>query len=340
MNGLIGIGLAAVALCMSVPAGSQLRVVETTSGSVWQHAGSGTSFPVAIGPLERTAVRDTGTKELDVIVGYKSPDEADELTFYLFKTQIVNASLWFDRALDAVMLRPGLVPGTARPEPQLFEPKPSRGVTGLRASLPITFGKYRASGIAMFPVGSWLLKIRLSSANSDLARLDALLTSAVTALDLPAPAGEPAAKPVVPCRDSISLKPVRFATRSKDDAGQILAASLVGAVPRQSQDYCRDRPGTAQLGVYRPRGAQDAYVAAISDAGRAIVVEPGIGSARNRPVYTFSALELGRSMIYRPLIALPEPAEALAYVLREQPVAISDFASGKVQTTILSDALK
>jgi hypothetical protein len=340
MRSLIGFGAALALAGMAAPVAAQLRVIEAAEATAWRHAGTGTGFPATVGTLRRTAIRDTGAKELDVIIGYKSPDEADEVTFYLFKTQIVSAPLWFDRALDAVMLRPGLVAGTARPEPRTFEAQPGRGSTGLRASLPITFGKYRASGIAVIPVGPWLLKVRLSSENPDLVRLDALLSAAINALALPSPAGELAARPVQPCADQLFFAQLQPAKASKETSSQILAASLIGGAPRKPNDYCRDRPGTLQLGVYRPGGAGNAYVAAISDAGRAMVVEPGLKLGQEAAVYSFSALELGKTMVYRPLKALPEPAEALAYILREQPAAFTEFADGKVNTTISSDVLK
>lgn len=166
------------------------------------------------------------------------------------------------------------------------------------------------------------------------------MADALRSIALPPPAAEPTAQPVAACSDSLSFKRLAPQRSRKDRSTQILAASLIGGAARKPQSYCRDRPGTAQIGVYRPVETVNSYLAAISDAGRAILIEPSFELGGEREGYTFSALELGRTIVYLPLSALPAPEEALAYVMREKPVAITEFADGKVTTTVNSDVMK
>lgn len=72
--------LALSLLAASVPAQSQMRSIEAVADVPWRHAASGTTFPAVLQSLQRYGTRDTGSKELDIIAGYKSPDGRDELT--------------------------------------------------------------------------------------------------------------------------------------------------------------------------------------------------------------------------------------------------------------------
>ena len=269
----------ALALCaIAAPAqvhaqAAQQRTLEVPAQSAWQHALTSMILPPQAGGLTRSQVADLGAEELDILAQYAGPD-GTVATVYLFRTGVPDVALWFDRAAFAISVSPqyGLA-GAALPAPTPFMRPGATIASGLRVALDLNAASLRSTALAVAPLGSHLLKIRLSSGGLDRAAIDARMTRFIEDLRWPAAAAaESAAAPVLPCAAPLRLRRARLV---RMDIGDSLLAALSG-MPREPKDdgprpvFCREPGATAQYGVYRPGGSRQAYLVALGDAGIAL----------------------------------------------------------------------
>jgi hypothetical protein len=330
-----------VAALIAAPATAQQkwRDISAAVGSPWLHAGSAIPFPARIAGFDRVRINDTGTAELDIVANYEGDE--DILTIYLFKPQIVSSPLWMDRALDSIMLRPDFgMAGRARPVPVSFQPTDATNKSGLRAAFSIDHPKHKSTAVAVLPANAWLIKVRISSPNPDVARTDRLLSDALR--ELRAKGDDTAAQPISNCPSKLRYVPLKAMKAKGTDAfASVLGASLIGAAGVAPATYCRELPGTPVFGVYRKPEESRSYVVALADSGRAVSVQPSPQLAeRARETSSVSLLDLGRTLVYGDFKSLPEPGAVVRHVLTSGPIAMTEFSNGKVNTTILSSATR
>ena len=259
----------------------QPRNLNVPARSAWQHAETGMILPREAGGLARREVLDLGTGELDIVGQYEGTD-GTVATVYLFRTGMPDVPMWFDRALTAIRERPDQYGRAGEAAPAAFARPGAAAPSGLRAALDLTGGRYRSTGLAVAPLGDFLLKVRISAPTLDRAGMDALLIRFVEGLRWPAPRGaEFAAAPVEPCAEPLRLRRARLV---RSDIGHSLLDALSGAIRRPPDAteppaaFCREPGATLQYGVYRPDGSRDAYLIALNDAGIALRVGAGLGS--------------------------------------------------------------
>lgn len=324
----IAVWATGIALAIAAPAGAQRRTIEAPAGSGWTHAATGVSLGAGIAGYPRTALEDYGAAELDVIANFGPPDDSTSVTIYLFRPTLLSVPVWFDRSETQILARD--VYGSAQPlaEPRAFAPPGARTASGLSRVYQPSKGPYKSTGLAMMPLGEWLVAVRISSSTSDAAALDAKLHEVVAAIGWPSSVPEaPAAVPIEACSKPLAYK--RAKLRAADMASALMSATLATQIqerkskaPTATPLYCRDLPPRPEYGVYRLPGSDNAYVMAVGDAGRTIRVEPSLaGIVSGDKGYSLSFVDLEATSIFPSFDKLASPDQALQVVTSTNPVS-------------------
>lgn len=315
------------------PASAQRTPIAAPAGEAWRHDPTGMAVPATLAGLPRGDMLDlSGGKQLDVMAQYGTP-ETTELTLYLFRPGLMDASIWFDRIETQVRNRP--VYGTTTPTGPLvaFTAPGAAGASALRRSYLPGKPPYAGTAAALMPFGRWLVGLRISSTTLAPAEIDAQLTAAITGLGWPAAAAAapaPTAAAIAECATPIAADAkAKLVAPSLQDA--LLGAGAVKAAESKaasatakpaSPRWCRSGPATAPFSIYRNEDAPG-YVIAFSDAGTAIEVGPSLagmlGQARDR--YSVSLHATTETLIFPDFNRLPAPAAVIAMVQKTRPVA-------------------
>lgn len=245
------------------------RTLEVPANSAWQHAETELILPPRLADLRRTWIRDLGQDELDIVAEYRG-DNGMVATVYLFKSGLPDPSIWFDRALFMLQARAAGRSGTAVPAATPFTPAGRTGGGGLLTALDVGGG---GTALAVVPAAPrFLLKVRISAAGSNAARVRADLTRLLGEVRWPAWARDPGASAVViqPC-----ARPLRTA-RAREVRGDPMSGllnAMGSALPRPlpaGGSYCREPGATVVRGVYRLNADTTGYVIALADSGLAL----------------------------------------------------------------------
>jgi len=312
------------------------RTLDVPAAAAWRHARTGLILPPAIDGLTRTEIRDLGGEELDVVAGYENRDEGVVATVYLYETGAPDVPLWFDRALTAIMARPeyGLA-GAPLPAPAAFARPGAANASGLRAAVDLAAPGAGSTALAIAPLGSFQLKIRISAARLDRAALDQRLTRFIAGVRWPAEAARPApaAVPVEPCPAPLQLRNARLLRTDMADALMMGALAGIELTDESGNHppppvYCREPGATADWGVYRPNAATDSYLIALNDAGIAYSVGEqldlgaltGQGSSGRR--FALTLLNRNTTGVVASFNRPPPPEQAMAAAQRGGPTIL------------------
>lgn len=316
--------------------------VSDTQG--WQHAQTGLILMPGIAGLHRTELRDFGDSELDIIAQYDDPSGDTEASLYLFRPALQSVPIWFDRAVTTLGnhdIYGGVTPlaplgAFARPGGMVAD--------SLRETFVPVKPTYKATALAVIPVGAWLVLIRLSGKTLEPAALDKLLTQIITGLRFADPvAANPAAVPVAACTTTIAFKHAKLKKPNMTDA--ILGATLATMTPDDVEKsggtvspppvWCRDSTVGNDYAVYRQNDGSPAYVMALGDAGRTIGVSGSIAALIDKKAgFSVTFNDLDKSLIYPSYNALPEPAQVFDMIRHQKPLS---SASGKNVTISTTD---
>jgi hypothetical protein len=244
-----------------------------------------------------------------------------------------------------------------------FVPPGRTNASGLLATYATSGQSYRSTGVALLPVGEWLVKLRASSRTLAPGELEARMKGALAEIAWPkkmTPA--PIATPVNACATGLTLSGDAKPVENSDEAG---AATLMGALlgqigangpaatrpnPPPPTRWCRDSTELPEGGVYRADARTDAYLIALSDAGRGITAGPSAGASLivaaddkkgTAERYEVQLVLLSQTMISGLLDRLPPPAQAVAIAGRG-PFASSfgTWGKGKGKVTVNTDMMK
>ncbi len=332
-----------LAAAMAAPATAK-RFLDVLPSVTWNHAATGLSMPPSLGPLPRNEVGDFGTAETDLFLQYRSSDDATEATIYVFHPGLDSVPVWFDRIQAIVHARADF--GKAgEGAPQAFAVRPGGPAAGLRIALPLTGGSQRSTGVAVAPVGDWLVVVRLSSSALDAASLDGVLTAVLNGIGWPTDktGAAPAAMPVRPCA---SLPSFHKGKLLKPDMAQALMGAIVGAAADDKGKaappvYCRaQQAADGNWGVYQVEGSGPGYVLALEDAGRAIGVQPSIAgfiTKSSKPAFTLTLMDLTEMRNYGDVSALLPPEQALDLVNHNAPISAVNTLGDKKNIRLSGD---
>lgn len=333
--------LAAVALfAAALPIAAQAqapRPITVTEGTAWRHHNSGLSMPATLAGFPRTQVREYEAPELDVVGTWQRDD--DELTVYVYRSTAGSVPVWFDRASWAIEGRAIYGKITPAQVPAAIGAPGASANAGLIASWT-TEGQYRGTAVAILPLGEWLVKLRYTSTTRDGAAAAEVARTAVASLGWPdtIPAA-PAAQPIANCPNRLAFKGEAKAAKIDGSTAILMAAAAdlpqLSAARGREADWCRDAATLPNAGVYRPRGSDNSYLLALSDAGRGIWVAPSIGAlfaANNRPQWSVELVLPGRMLSYPPQDRLPRPDRALALSDGDALASTSTFGDEQAVT--------
>ncbi len=333
----------------TAPAKAGPIVVDTAAA--WTHGPTGIVLPAAIGAFTRTEVSQSDHGLADVSISYQDNVSRTALTVYVFRAGWPQAPLWADRLSQVMAMSAQRNGGTLAGPPSFaaFAPTGHVNASALRVVQAVQGGQWQATGAVVIPYGPWLVTMRMSSATLDAKVLDAQLTAAAAALQVPAPAQPlPAAVPIIACTDTLTLKPAKHVGPSK--SSNSLIDALLGAALAQSQGaadeaeskgdatsepppyvatLCRDPSSSIDHGVYRAPGDMQRYVIALGDAGITLAVGPNTLSALldKRLTYSATLTMFDKVMVYPAYASLPPPDQAIAALDREHPQ--SETSDGK-----------
>lgn len=317
------------------PANAQLRSLDLPENAGWQHAETGLVLLAQLAGYRRTSISDTGSAELDVIVEYSAPDQSTFVTLYLFRPALMSVPVWFDRSETQILLSEKYRSAKPSGEARAFAPPRSTVPSGLRNSYVTNSDAVGTTALAIMPMGEWLVKVRISSLDTNPAGINASIDTVIAAIGWPEGVEDAAPASLVADCD----KPLKFARRAKlqrPSMTDALVGSLRSNVLSKAADdeagadslpvvFCRDAPGTAQYGVYRDAAdrKRDSYLMAVVDSGRVISVAPGLGAIlTGRKGYVLSFEDLDRTLIFPSFDRLATPDAALEAVNTIAPISV------------------
>lgn len=308
----------------SAAGAAQPQGVGATSGKPWQHTASGFTFPAAIADFVRDDIQDISEgKRIDIVGTYRHPASGTLATVYLYRPAMPMASLWFDIANWYIQRNPAFAPATAHRGATTFNVAGQSESADLRQVYAI--GKAgRSSGVAIVPLGRWIVKVRMTSQGLEPGALDAALEAVVKGLGWPRtmPTAQ-ASQPVPVCAGTL---PQTNAEEIKQARSLVLIGAMLPLTSDESKDkreqplprLCRDDSRSDDAyPIYQLDEGTDGYVAAIGDNGTLLVV-------RNDPLTALAAKEIeggkaGRAY-YRVTVMTPTSWDQFPAFSRLPPV--------------------
>ena len=353
--------LAAMMLCIGVAQAQGPRTIELPAKAAFKHRHSKVQLPPVLAGLPRTAAAEYEADQLDTTSEYATPDLSEAYTIYIYRNVAGGLPIWFDRARWMIEHR------TTLGDPALnaagaFVPPGRANASGLLASYAVTGKGYKSTGIALVPVGEWLVKIRASSHPLSPSELEARMKSALAEIAWPkkmAPA--PGAAPVLPCATGLALTgDAKPAEKDESSGAAMLVGALLGQVgatreaPRQAAPpparWCRDSIELAGAAVYRADEQTDGYLIALGDAGRAIsagrnggdvLLEAAEEKKAGGDRYEVRLILLAQTMNSGLFDRLPPPAQSLAIVEQGRfATSFGTWGKGKGTLTLGPDAIQ
>lgn len=348
---IAGLGLAAT------PAAAQVEQIAIKQGKAYKHPHSKIELAATIDGMPRTRLTQHVPDALDVVSVHETPAQDQLLSIYIYRHVTGSVPVWFDRARATIEVRKELygVPVPFR-DAAAFTPPGQSSASGLIVTYAGESGRpYRSTSLALFPVGEWLVKIRYSSETLEAAELDKRVRGLLSTIRWPGkiPAA-PAAVQVLPCTSALAVN-----GRSKDvpvDTAAMLMTAMLGSIdPKELKDakpvppviWCRDSTVIPHAGVYRPSGTTDAYLVAIQDAGRGILVEPDAARAMlaedgmdKGKVWSVQMIAMGYIRTIASQDRLPPPDQGTEIGLNGKTISSVNTWGKNRSISINSDALK
>lgn len=286
-SGLLGCFMAALLPLFGAAAQEPLALPE---GQAWTHPHSGIGVPAKLAGIERAGATAFAEDHLNVGIAFDGDDEA--LSVYIYRNTSGGVPVWFEQARWAIENRANFGKPQTVGVPYAFSLPGRAETTGLKVIYRATEqADIKATGLALFSLGEWYVKMRASSDTRYPTELEAWMTQALNELDLPADlAPGPSVSPVADCRERLSLD------SEAKDAPKGGAAALLGGMlgmigsekaserkaspePVSPDSWCRDSSLGQNQTVYRPNAATDRYLIALGDSGIGVSVYPDSAAA-------------------------------------------------------------
>ena len=277
------LGALALGLALATPVAAQ-QAIPLDPGEAYTHPHSGIGVPAELGGFPRTTIVDYASDALDVGMNFENADRSQVISVYVFRNTNGSVPLWFAQAQEAIESQDHYDNPEIVISPEAFAPAGQEATSALRVVYePGPRNGSRSTGIAMFAVGDWYVKMRASSATHTPDGLSHWMETAIAELQLPEHDAA-AAAPITDCDDRL-----RFRGQARDfEADEVgsavtgLLGSLLGAQLRDELSdpdaepavFCRDSALEPTRIVYRANGSETAYLLALGDNGNSISVSP------------------------------------------------------------------
>jgi hypothetical protein len=246
--------------------------IRADSGKTFKHRPSGIVVAAAAAGIPRVSVVEYDDKQLDVAADFRTPDQSEITTVFIFRKVTGDVPLWFDRIEHVVAAKPELASPTLSIPPTAFTPLGQPNSRGLIAVFTAGRGPWKSSAAALTTIGDWFVAVRASSQTLPAEQLLGRLEQTFSALSWPREkVMAPVAVPVRACPTALP-QPAEDAAPVEEDGPGLLLNALIPAVPASSPDeesavhrWCRDPLNLPDAGVYRPEEALDRYLVAFQD---------------------------------------------------------------------------
>ncbi|WP_242137552.1 hypothetical protein [Sphingomonas sp. TREG-RG-20F-R18-01] len=315
-----------VALAVATPAVARDLQVPADKG--WQHAQTGLVLMSRLAGMRRTGLSDSTQGEQDVAAQFAAPDGSVQATLYLFHPDVADVSLWFDRSQLALRRRDIFRNATAATaQPIGFAAAGAHAATSLRQLFATPGSALSSTGLAIVPLGEWVVSIRISATTLNAAQLDTRLQQLIAEIRWPAADTQARiAAPMTACTTPLQFGKAKVAKPSGADLLMTLMMQSVAAKARADDKtptppsppslWCRAAEANADYGVYRSDSGAQGYVLALGDAGRVVSVYPSVmGMVDKTGTYTVSLQDVdGTVSAYPSFTALPTPSQVWALV--------------------------
>lgn len=286
----------AAAMLAATPLAAQ-EALPVAAGKPWVHAHSGITIPAALDELPRVRATSFAAPELDVSQNFASDDGRESLTVYIFRDTNGAVPVWFAQAVRAIALREDLKAPPYGIAPVAFVPPGQSVASGLKAVFaPVGVEGVRSTGIALFAVNGWYVKLRANSATLAPDDLSGWMEGILSELTLPRGAPAAAVQPVADCGPGL-----HFPAATVD-----AIAAIPAPAPRlTAARWCLDSVVAGNQAVYRPDGARDRYLLAAGDNGKGFAVQPQAGQ------YAIDFVTPGKTFLMVAQDAMPAPQRVL-----------------------------
>jgi hypothetical protein len=327
----------------------QLRQIIAKPDKSWTHKATGLEFPASISGMARGEIVDSSNAEWDVFSSYDNADRTEELSVYLYETQLPDSNVWFQVSQRAIADREKLVEREKLSLPRFGDLTPLGDAvafalpgqttkSGWRISYS-TIRDYKSTALAVVPFGGhWLIKLRLSSKVKTATEIDTAFANIIAAMPWPADkVSQPAAYTVMACEKPMDNLPrsenVKFKTTQ--DLMNVALGPIGSDVARlynqggTKPSYCLDSKMADGTQIFRQKGEGENYYIALGDNGTAIHVEkdvlgamlafnPADPQAMERkaadPDYTVALLSPGKAIVFQPQTTASPPEQALEII--------------------------
>ncbi len=348
---------------MTAQAQPTLRQISAPSDKAWTHKATGLAFPASIGAMSRGEIADLSNGEWDVFSRYTDAQANDELSIYVYETQLPDSGVWFQVSQRAMVEREKMIAqgvlkvlslGNITPmgNPVAFAPAGQTAKSGWRLSYSGT-SDFKSSALALLPFGGhWLVKLRMSSKTKSAAELDAAFSSIIASMVWPTDkVTQPEAYTVAACEKPLPAlarsENVKFKTTQ--DLMNVALGPVGSDVARLYEQggtkpvFCLDSKMADGTLIFRQKGDSENYWIAVGDNGTSVHVEkdilgsilafdPGDPTSMERkaadPDYNVTLLSPGKAIVFQPQTTAPPPEQALEIVDRTDWV-VSNIRSGE-----------
>jgi hypothetical protein len=245
------------------------------TGKSWTHPSSGITVPATLAGVPRSSGKIFTAPDLDVSVGFGGKDH-DAINFFIFRDTSGSVPIWLAQSQRAILGRKDIASWAAIVPPTSFTPPGQPANSGLKmVYAPQGDDSMTASGIAIFAVNGWYVKMRITSFGKSPAAVSAIMESALHEIRFPAPIrASGAVQPITDCPAKLG-----FGTAADSKAGAaVLTTGVARPAPTlRAPRWCRDSVLEGNRAVYRPVGTNDRYLLAIGDNGNGASVLPQTG---------------------------------------------------------------
>jgi hypothetical protein len=293
----------------------------------FKHRPSGIVLSALAAGIPRSVVEQFDDKQLDFAAEFRTADDKEITTVYIFRNVTGDVPLWFDRIQRTIEARDVLANPTVAVPAASFTPAGQPNARALRVVYVPGASPWTSTAAALTSIGDWYVAIRASSQTLSPEQMLVRLEESFAAIKWPKEkVAAPNAYLIADCPNTLvqnaDAEPV------KDDGSVILMSALAGNVGEalkaagevKPARWCRDAYTTAGAGLYRPDGANDRYFIAFQDAGRGIMVQPNglagiLAGAKNYApaplTYMVELIEIDRRIGFGSFATLPNVAQTL-----------------------------
>ena len=317
-----------VAAC-AAPASAQ-RSIELEVGANWQHPHSGITVPSELGGISRGAATEYAPDFLNIGFSFRIDDPYEELSLYIYRHTNGGSPVWFEQARKAIEIRDTYAGAELAFGVEQYGWPGAEGWQGQRAiyDLP-SDGFAKSTGVALFSVNGWLVKMRASSASRSPEELATLMDQAFAELTPPEPSvPQSPVIAVVDCEKKLKFKKAKD---SKQDGASALLGGIVAdkveeakvseTEARPAVAWCRDGSLSPMQVAYRADASTDSYLIALSDSGMGVSVAPDLSaqflaedSKKSKPAYSITVITDAQRINYVPQDRLPSLKRVLEVI--------------------------